>query len=310
MRALKMNTIKDLLEQKQYTQVQTPLILNYTQAIPFMTTATQQSQVKLQGPSGEMLTLRGDSTIALVIGDVMKSLDQLDSESTVRLFYDESNFSHDFEKRVISEVRQVGVEVIEKSSIGGTPSIGPNPSIGQTQNNTFSEAFNLAINIAQRLCGSDIRIEVSHATGLKTVITNLVKGDEKKRDALMYYLNRKNIREAVKILSDTELGTSAKQVVERLLTMPSKLDAYIAEVAPYKAFEPINQWLLNIRAKSDGLNFDPSLIVDKPYYTGETFVIYDTKRHMSLITGGTYRFDTYGISGCGFSIRDGGMVTV
>lgn len=295
MRTLNLNTIKALLEEKQYTQVHTPLILNYTQAIPFMTTATQQSQVKLQGPSGEMLTLRGDSTIALVIGDVMKSFDQLDTESTVHLFYDEANFCHDFDKRVISEVRQVGVEVIEKS---------------KTQNNTFSEAFNLAIDIAQRLCGSDIRIEVSHATGLKTVISNLVNGDEKKRDALMYYLNRKNIREAVKILCDTDLGASAKQVVERLLTMPSELDAYIAEVAPYEAFEPINQWLLNVRATSDALNFDPSLIVDKPYYTGETFVIYDTKRHMTLITGGTYRFDTYGISGCGFSIRDGGMVTV
>lgn len=295
MSALNMNTIKALLEEKQYTQVHTPLILNYTQAIPFMTTATQQSQVKLQGPSGEMLTLRGDSTIALVIGDVMKPFDQLDSESTVRLYYDEANFSHDFDKRVISEVRQVGVEVIEKS---------------KTQSNTFSEAFDLAIDIAQKLCGSDIRIEVSHATGLKTVISNLVKGDEKKQDALMYYLNRKNSREAVKILSDTDLGLSAKQVVERLLTMPSELDAYIAEVAPYEAFAPINQWLLNVRAKADGLNFDPSLIIDKPYYTGETFVIYDTKRHVTLITGGTYRFDTYGISGCGFSIRDGGMVTV
>ena len=186
-------------------------------------------------------------------------------------------------------------EVIEKS---------------KTQSNTFSEAFDLAIDIAQKLCGSDIRIEVSHATGLKTVISNLVKGDEKKQDALMYYLNRKNSREAVKILSDTDLGLSAKQVVERLLTMPSELDAYIAEVAPYEAFAPINQWLLNVRAKADGLNFDPSLIIDKPYYTGETFVIYDTKRHVTLITGGTYRFDTYGISGCGFSIRDGGMVTV
>lgn len=307
MRTLNLNTIKALLEEKQYTQVHTPLILNYTQAIPFMTTATQQSQVKLQGPSGEMLTLRGDSTIALVIGDVMKSFDQLDTESNVRLFYDEANFSHDFEKRVISEVRQVGVEVVEKSS---TQSIGSKSSIGQTQNNTFTEAFNLAIDIAQRLCGSDIRIEVSHATGLKTVISNLVNGDEKKRDALMYYLNRKNIREAVKILCDTDLGASAKQVVERLLTMPSELDAYIAEVAPYEAFEPINQWLLNVRATSNALNFDPSLIVDKPYYTGETFVIYDTKRHMTLITGGTYRFDTYGISGCGFSIRDGGMVTI
>jgi len=305
-----MNTIKALLEEKQYTQVHTPLILNYTQAIPFMTTATQQSQVKLQGPSGEMLTLRGDSTIALVIGDVMKSLDQLDPESTVRVFYDEANFSHDFEKRVISEVRQVGVEVIEKSSIGGTPSIGPNPSIGQAQPNAFSEAFNLAIDIAQKLCGSDIRIEVSHATGLKTVISNLVNGDEKKQDALMYYLNRKNSREAVKILNDTDLGASAKQVVERLLTLPCELDAYIAEVAPYEAFEPINQWLLNVRTTTEALNFDPSLIVDKPYYTGETFVIYDTKRHMTLITGGTYRFDTYGISGCGFSIREGGTVTV
>lgn len=307
MSALNLNTIKALLEEKQYTQVYTPLILNYTQAIPFMTTATQQSQVKLQGPSGEMLTLRGDSTIALVIGDVMKSFDQFDNESNVRLFYDEANFSHDFEKRVINEVRQVGVEVIEKLP---KKSIGSKSSIGQTQNNTFSEAFNLAILIAERLCGSDIRIEVSHATGLKTVISNLVKGDDKKQNALVYYLNRKNIREAVKILSDTDLGLSAQQVVERLLTMPSELDAYIAEVAPYEAFEPINQWLLNVRANADGLNFDPSLNIDKPYYTGETFVIYDTKRHMTLITGGTYRFDTYGISGCGFSIRDGGTVTV
>lgn len=301
MSVLTMNTIKALLEEKQYTQVHTPLILNYTQAIPFMTTATQQSQVKLQGPSGEMLTLRGDSTIALVIGDVMNSIEQKNSESSVRLFYDESNFSHDFEKRVISEVRQVGVEVIEKSAIGEMES---------THSNTFSEAFTLAVDIAQKLCGSDMRIEISHATVLKTVISNLVDGDEKKLDTLTYYLNRKNGREAVKILSDTDLGASAQHLVERLLTMPSELDAYITESALYEAFAPINQWLLDIRATSAVLNFDPNLIIDKPYYTGETFAIYDTKRHTTLITGGTYRFDTYGISGCGFSIRDGGTVRV
>ena len=57
-----MNAITQLLNQNGYKQIQTPLILDYTLSIPFMTVETQQKQVKLQGPSGEMLTLRGDST--------------------------------------------------------------------------------------------------------------------------------------------------------------------------------------------------------------------------------------------------------
>lgn len=289
-----MNPTKVYLEEKEYKEVQTPLILNYTQAIPYMTTETQQRQVKLQGPSGEMLILRGDSTIALVIGDVLEPFDD-----SYRLYYDEPNFSHDFDKRIISEVRQVGVEILEKKA---------------TQSH-FTEAFTLAITMAQRLCGDNIRIEVSHASGLTDVISKLVNGDSKKLELLMYYLNRKNTREAVKIMSETALGEIAQQLVETGLTTPRTLSACIADMATIDAFEPIFQWLLNLQKSLEAfpinnieINFDPAFIVDKPYYTGETFKIYDTKRHVTLITGGTYRFDAYDISGCGFSILGGGTL--
>ena len=204
-------------------------------------------------------------------------------------------------------MRQVGVEILEKKA---------------TQSH-FTEAFTLAITMAQRLCGDDIRIEVSHASGLTDVISKLVNGDSKKLELLMYYLNRKNTREAVKILSETTLGEMAQQLVETGLTTPRTLSACIADMATIDAFIPIYQWLLNLQKSIEpflncnndndtnsfiDINFDPAFIVDKPYYTGETFKIYDTKRHVTLITGGTYRFDTYDISGCGFSILGGGIL--
>jgi len=285
-----MNLTKNLLIEKKYKEVQTPLILNYMQAIPFMTNESQQNQVKLQGPSGEVLILRGDSTIALVIGNVLPSF-----ENSIRLFYDEPNFTHDFEKRIINEVRQMGVEILQKSSSDAI----------------FTEAFTLAITIAQMLCGENILIEISNATGLTNVISKLVDGDSKKLDALKYYLTRKNTREAVKILSDTTLGEMAQQVVETLLTAPRNRNFYLTDMATLEAFTPISQWLTNIQEtlasfSSLDINFDPALTVDKPYYTGETFKIYDTKRHRTLITGGTYGFEPYGINGCGFSILMGG----
>lgn len=305
-----MNSTKVYLEEKDYKEVQTPLILNYTQAIPFMTPETRQRQVKLQGPTGEMLILRGDSTIALVIGDVLEPFDD-----SYKLYYDESNFIHDFEKQVIREVRQVGVEILEK----------------KTAKSHFAEAFTLAITMAQRLCGDNIRIEVSHASELTDVISKLVNGDAKKLESLIYFLNRKNTKEAVKILSESVLGKSAQQLVEKGLTTPRALDAYISDIAMIEGFEAIYQWLLNLQKSIEPfmncdnfsntdtnidsstnflveINFDPSFTVDKPYYTGETFKIYDTKRHVTLITGGTYRFDAYDISGCGFSILDGGTL--
>ena len=204
-------------------------------------------------------------------------------------------------------MRQVGVEILEKKA---------------TQSH-FTEAFTLAITMAQRLCGDNIRIEVSHASELTDVISKLVNGDSKKLELLMYYLNRKNTREAVKILSETVLGDTAQQFVETGLTTPRTLRACIADMATIDAFEPIYQWLLNLQKSIEpflkcnndndnntfiDINFDPAFTVDKPYYTGETFKIYDTKRHVTLITGGTYRFDAYDISGCGFSILGGGTI--
>ncbi len=267
-----MTAITQLLKENGYKQVQTPLILDYTLSIPFMTVETQQKQVKLQGPSGEMLALRGDSTIALVICDVLKNVTPA---STHRIYYDEPNFYQDFEKRVIAEVRQVGIEIISKQDKTG-----------------FVEALNLAINLAQIVCGPNILVEISHAALLRQVIDHLADGDEKKYDALVYYLNRKNTREVLKLLSDFESIVSLESL---------------------ESFQPILNWLKEIQlairgTQREGLpavsvHFDPALIVDKPYYTGETFKIYDTKRHINIITGGSYHFDTYGVSGCGFSIK-------
>jgi|GEM_PF-3933288 len=297
-----MTEITQFLERSGYNQIQTPLILNHTHSMPFMTVETQQKQVKLQGLNGEMLALRGDSTIALILCGVVKNIDP---SSTHRIYYDEPNFYQDFDKRVIAEVRQVGVEIISN------------------QNETdFVEVLGLAIAIAQKVCGPQILVEISHATLLKQVINRIADDDAKKYEALLYYLNRKNTREALKQLNDSSSFDTVKIMIEELLTTPKSLDECIyrlaslntiASIELIESFQPILNWLTNIQSEIKGMlsedfgtvsmHFDPALIIDKPYYTGETFKIYDTKRHVNIITGGTYRFDTYDVNGCGFSIK-------
>ena len=289
--------ITELLKQKGFIQVETPLFMDYAKVLPFMSEDTQNSQVKLQGPRGETLVLRGDSTISLIVGDVLKSKP---TQSPRCIFYDEPNYTYDFEKLMIRENRQVGIEILSDNAKAA-----------------FRESFSLAVEIARLTCGDDMLIEISQAAGLKAVVSTLLQGNLKKMDEWMYFLSRKNTREIEKILRATQTLDADCERISKLLTSPRDIGAFIAETNGIQAFEPMRLWLKsvqetlqetmqnNISTKLD-IDFEPLLTVEKPYYTNETFTIYDTKRHTAFITGGTYRFDVYGICGCGFSIQTGG----
>ena len=280
------------LREKRFIKIKTPMFLPFLKVLPYLSEENVNAQVKVQGPKGETLLMRGDTTVAMVVGEC---IDSLTDRSTARVFYDESHFQYDFEKQDIREDRQIGLEVI-----------------GSNVQNAFSETLGYAIELASMTCETNTLVEVSLPFQMLEVIEQIASETHIKAEQLMYYVKRKNVHEVTKLLKTAATVFQNidinLEMLSRLLTTPCDVSTFIAESERIPVLKPIQNSLLQM-AQISGvrIEYNPTITVDKPYYSQATFKIYDTEKHEAFISGGSYRFEDYGLSGCGFSVQLGGI---
>ena len=96
-----MKAIETILE-KAFKRIQTPTLLPLKTIEPFVHPDHHGQIAKMVSPSGEVLALRYDSTLSLVVSEGAKKQN--------RVYYMEPKFSFDFNKNRVVETMQIGIE--------------------------------------------------------------------------------------------------------------------------------------------------------------------------------------------------------
>lgn len=284
---LRESELELFLKEKGFERISTPMFLPFQKVLPYLSSESVNHQVKVQGPKGETLLMRGDSTVAMVVSEC---LSQVSKGSDTRIYYDEPHFQYDFEKQVIREDRQLGLEVVSSNV-----------------QSALEESLQYAVHIAELKCEKKILLEVGLPSVMADVIKAIALETQVDVDQLLYYLKRKNVYEVSKLLKKGQRSSQELELIAQLLTSPRNIEIFIDESKNIDILLPIRRRLAQMpQIRGVQVEFEPSILVDRPYYSHVTFKIYDTERHETFISGGTYDFDAYGISGCGFSVQLGG----
>ena len=281
------STLELFLKEKGFERISTPMFLPFPKVLPYLSSESVNHQVKVQGARGETLLMRGDSTVAMVVSEC---LNQVKTRSVIRVYYDEPHFQYDFEKQGICEDRQLGLEVISTDI-----------------KSALEETLHYAIQIAEMRCEKKMLVEVGLPSAMAEVIESIALESQIDVDPLMYFLKRKNVYEVSKLLKKGRRSPQELELIVQLLTSPRNIEIFIQESKNLDILMPIRSRLIQLpQIIGIKAEFEPSIMVDRPYYSHVTFKIYDTELHEAFISGGTYDFDAYGISGCGFSVQLGG----
>jgi ATP phosphoribosyltransferase regulatory subunit HisZ len=97
----KEKAIETILE-KAFKRIQTPTLLPLKTIEPFVHPDHHGQIAKMISPSGEVLALRYDSTLSLVVSEGVKKQNSV--------YYMEPKFSFDFNKNRVEETMQIGIE--------------------------------------------------------------------------------------------------------------------------------------------------------------------------------------------------------
>lgn len=278
-----MKIIEAILE-KEFERIQTPTLLPLKDIEPFIHPDHHGQIAKMISPSGDVLALRYDSTLSLVVSESAKKQKSV--------YYMEPKFSFDFNKNCVVETMQIGIErfTTEKD---------------RCHDSRYFEMVSLAEELAQSLCEGPFITEVSHTDGLDSLIGTMALSNSETLK-LKHTISRKNKQQSQKLMTKNKIDLEAQQKLLALMDCRGSYVEVLSKMVKLSPPEGVLAWVRTLEAldrQSKGqLVIEPTASDRLGYYRGNTFKIYDISSHREIISGGCYAFDAFGVEGVGFSI--------
>ena len=279
----KEKAIETILE-KAFKRIQTPTLLPLKTIEPFVHPDHHGQIAKMISPSGEVLALRYDSTLSLVVSEGVKKQNSV--------YYMEPKFSFDFNKNRVEETMQIGIERFMTQA-------------DLLDDRRYFEMVALAEELASSICEGPFITEVSHTDGLDSLIGVMTLSSSETLK-LKHYISRKNKQQSQKLMIKNRIAVDAQQQLLALMDCRGSYDEVLSKLVELSPPIGILNWvrtLEGLEKQSKGkLVIEPTASDRLGYYRGNTFKIYDILNHREIISGGCYAFDAFDVKGVGFSI--------
>lgn len=216
---------------------------------------------------GKLLCLRPDVTLSVV-----KNID-LSGGDTKKIFYDERVYRKAYGGGDLSELRQIGVEVV-----------------GDIDNVTESEVCSLVLGTLGAVA-DDYLLDISHAGIIKKILDGAgLNGSARK--AAVGCLESKNAHDFMRLANELDLSRDCADVFIKLIELPAKpCDAFDRLKAAAESAGFVSE-LAELKEIADACgeraNINFSIGGDSEYYNGVVFKGYVRGVPYAVLSGGRY----------------------
>lgn len=269
------NTLKNRFMTYGYEQIEIPTYESYDLYTSIQGTVHRHDMVKTIDHSGEVLVLRPDATIPLMLKMVNEKEHPIES----RYFYTLNVFRHSFGSGHDKERMQAGVEYFGNNSV-----------------ETDAEMIALAIHSLKDLAFDDFKIELGHAGFFKELIDPLTLTPTQLNE-LKGLIQTKNIIEINPFLNKLDVHSSLKQAIQTIPLLyghPREVLKRAMDIAYSKQMKNKIKRLHNIYDLLKAYGFEKYIVIDlglinhMDYYSGIIFQGFANSIGKPVLMGGRY----------------------